>query len=704
MRKQKKLDFLISGVLLALNLCLTVQVVQAADIWECDIVSSEAGAALAEIVQERDIMALVYLSDEYPIRVSPSYDSAEIKTVPSGQMVNILDVQINEQQEVWVYVRLGTDADEMYGYVPRINLACSDSRFLGWEKQYGVGANTPMTYSVPGAESYADIDQFPESYRPALLELKKAHPSWTFAKFTTNLDWDTVIEKELQGGRSLVYKTFAEWAKDETYDNTGNWYYATKDILKIYMDPRNQLTEDVIFQFELLTYNAEYHTREAVELFLNNTFMKSSSPAPGTNQTYAEIFWSVGSDSGVSPFHLAARVLQEQGQGNSPLISGTYSSFEGYYNYFNIGASGTDEQVIINGLQYAKDHGWDSVYKAIAGGCDFISANYIKKQQDTLYLQKFNVNPQSPYGPFQHQYMQNISAPNSEAKSIRTLYAKAEALDNTFVFQIPVYENMPAEPCGEPVPTTDIILELPTGYTENVVWLDGVPYQGLLQDGLLVVKAADAAAKTAVVYQYNETGIPVNMYVWTLRYNGAAYKATPQPELENLLTYHGFSIRITGKSGIRFKTGISTDLRNQLTTARVNGYVLKEYGTLVMNHANREQYPMVMGGEKVLEGMAYGVDDSGELQDVIYETIDGRYRYTSVLVGMPPTQYKTEYAFRGYAVMEKDGQQIIIYGPAVAKSIYSLAQQLLANGSYLPESSAYEFLQQLVSDADQYAP
>lgn len=704
MRKQKKLRFILSAVLLALNLCLTSQAVQAADIWGWDGTSSEAEAALAEIVQERDIMALVYLSDEYPIRVFPSYDSAAITTVPSGQLVNILDVCINEQQEVWVYVRLETGAEELCGYVPRINLACSDSRFLEWEKQYGVGANIPMTFSVPGVESYADIDQFPESYRPALLELKRAHPSWTFVKLNTHLDWDTVIDNELQGGRSLVYKTLAEWAKDGLYDNTGNWYYATKDILKIYMDPRNQLTEDVIFQFELLTYNAEYHTREAVELFLNNTFMKSSGPAPGTTQTYAEIFFSVGSSSGVSPFHLAARVLQEQGQGNSPLISGTYPGFEGYYNYFNIGASGTNEQVIINGLQYAKDHGWDSVYKAIAGGCDFISANYIKKQQDTLYLQKFNVNPQSPYGPYQHQYMQNISAPNSEAKSIRSLYAKAGALDNTFVFQIPVYENMPEEPCSEPVPTTDITLKLPGGYTDNVVWLDGVPYQGQLQDGLLAVNAPDAGAKTAVVYQYNEAGVPVNMYVWTLRYNSASYKATPQPELENLLTYHGFSIRITGKSGIRFKTGISTDLRNQLTAAGVNGYVLKEYGTLVMNHANRELYPMVKGGEKVLEGMSYGVDDSGALQDIIYETIDGRYRYTSVLVGMPPEQYKTEYAFRGYAVLEKDNQKIIIYGPAVAKSIYSLAQQLLASGSYLPESSAYEFLQQLVSDADQYAP
>ena len=45
----------------------------------------------------------------------------------------------------------------------------------------------------------------------------------------------------------------------------------------------------------------------------------------------------------------------------------------------------------------------------LRGGADFISANYIKRAQDTLYLQKFNVNPKgtpNAYAPYTHQYMQ----------------------------------------------------------------------------------------------------------------------------------------------------------------------------------------------------------------------------------------------------------------------------------------------------------
>lgn len=668
----------------------------------------QAGEALQEIAGERDIMALVYLADEYPVRCMPSYESDTAVTVLSGQQVSILDVYVDDNFEIWEYVRLEFGGAEYYGYIPRTYLAVSDSRFLEWEEYYGMNPNASV-YAVDesGRAGYPDIEQFPESYRAALLTLKQQHPNWTFVKMNTTLDWNSVIYNQLQGGKSLVYKTFPDWAKNGLYD-TGNWYYATEEVLKIYMDPRNSLTEDAVFQFEQLTYNEKYHTLEAMQKFLNNTFMNDSKPAPGLDtMTFAELFWYLGKETGreVSPFHLAARVLQEQGQGTSPLISGTYPGYEGYYNYFNIGATGTtDEQVILSGLQYAKDKGWEGAYFSIQGGADFISANYIKKGQDTLYLQKFNVNPNGSYPVHTHQYMQNISAPTTEALSIKKLYADANSLDSTFVFKIPVYENMPAEACSAPetvTETLDITLELPDGYSDSTVWLDGVAYEGTVNGGKVTVTADDKSAQAAVVYQYSDSGVPTGMYVWSLSYSNGAYTAVPEPDLENLLTYHGFSIRITGKSGIRFKTGISADLRSSLTSVGVNGYTLKEYGTLVMNNSNRQQYPMIKDGSKVQSGMAYGTDANGNYTDIVYETVDGRYRYTSVLVGMPAAQYKTEFAFRGYIILEKNGKAITLYGPPVAKSIYSLAEQLLERGSYEQGTGAYEFLVKLINDADE---
>ncbi|MCI9337790.1 MAG: hypothetical protein HFH93_09660 [Lachnospiraceae bacterium] len=663
-----------------------------------------AGEALAEIAADRDIMALVYLSDEYPVRVSPSYDSPAAVTVLSGQTVNILDLAVDENMEVWHYVKLDYMNQEICGYVPRTYLACADERFLGWEETFGLNASA---YNVDGEGNYPDIEQFPESYRPMLLELKKTHPNWTFAKMNTTLDWGDVISNELLYGRSLVYKTLPEWAKNGLYD-TGNWYYASRAALELYMDPRNSLTEKAIFQFEQLTYNEAYHTQEAVANFLKNTFMTDNDGkvAPGTNTSYAKLFWEVGREEGrkVSPFHLAARVLQEQGDGTSPLISGTYPGYEGYYNYFNIKASGTtNEEIYRQGLQYAKEQGWSNADSAIRGGADFISANYIKRAQDTLYLQKFNVNPPgtpNAYATYTHQYMQNIMAPTTEGLSIKKLYSEAGALDNTFVFKIPVYENMPAQPCAEPVVSMEVAVALPEGYGDNVLWLDGVPYQGELRNGSLIVTAPHDKVKTAVLYRYDESGVARGMYVWSLAHNGTVYTATAQPGLQDLLTYHGFSIRIKGKTGIRVKTGISKDLRAQLIRPGVDGYVLKEYGTLVMNSANMSQYPMIKDGAKVAGSISYGIDSSGSMKDVAFELAEGRYRFTGVLVGIPVEQYKTEFAFRGYAVLERNGEQVVIYGPARARSIYDLAKAMLESGGYEPGSESYVFLEKLINDAD----
>lgn len=659
----------------------------------------EASQALQDIAEEREVMALVYLCDELSIREEADDNSAKIITVPSGQMVEILDVTVDEDYQVWEKVSAEVSGKVYEGYIPRKYLACSDERFLEWEELYSMNPGEAVMLAEENATGvYADIEQFPESYRPALEALKQKHPNWTFVRQNTGLDFQTVINNELQGGKSLVYKSYGDYCKEGQH--SPNWYFASEDVLKLYMDPRNSLHENAIFQFEQLTYNESYHTEAAVETFLKNTFMNSNSPAPKTNMTFSHIFWAIGAEQQVSPFHLAARVYQEQGQGTSPLISGNYPGYEGYYNYFNISASGsTNEQVITNGLNYARNNGWDNAYASILGGANVISANYIKKGQDTLYLQKFNVSTTASNPVYTHQYMQNIAAPTSEALSMKKLYESARALENTFVFKIPVYENMPASPCPMPTSSTNVVLQVPAGYDASTIYVDGIPYTPQVRNNRRIVTVPNGNAQAAVVYRYNENGAPIGMYVWTLEYRNNAYAVTEQPGLTDLLTYHGFSIRITGKAGIRFKTGISADLRNTLLTGGVNGYYLKEYGTLVMNNANRNTYPMIKGGEKVISGLAYGTDSNGAHQDSIYETVDGRYRYTSVLVGLPADQYKVEYAFRGYIVLTKDNKDITIYGPAMAKSIYSLAEQVLNMGTYASGSEADAFLRKLISDA-----
>ena len=96
------------------------------------------------------------------------------------------------------------------------------------------------------------------------------------------------------------------------------------------------------------------------------------------------------------------------------------------------------------GLVTAMRNGWDTIEKAIDGGAKFLANGYINQGQGTLYYQKFNVRPNATYSSYTHQYMTNIQAPATEGNSAYNSYKKANIINNSFIFEIPVYNNMPA--------------------------------------------------------------------------------------------------------------------------------------------------------------------------------------------------------------------------------------------------------------------
>ncbi len=240
----------------------------------------------------------------------------------------------------------------------------------------------------------------------------------------------------------------------------------------------------------------------------------------------------------------------------------------------------------------------------------------------------------------------------------------------------------------------------PAGYEKATVFVDGREYSAVNnRDGSFTVYPDDLNAKTVVMYKYNSSDVPVGMYVWKLSFDGSAFTTVPIPEFEDLLTYHGFSIRITGVSGIRFKSGISTVTRGKLTSdAGLAGYHLVEYGTLYMTQNNRLSYPFVKGGDKVGSGRSYWTAE-GSLHDKIVETVNGRYRFASVLVNLPAEQYNTEFAFRSYIILSDGTETITLYGPPVAKSIASLANQLNDMNKYQDGTGADLFIKRIIGES-----
>ncbi len=168
--------------------------------------------------------------------------------------------------------------------------------------------------------------------------------------------------------------------------------------------------------------------------------------------SYADILMEAAEQSKVSPYMLAAMILQEQG---SKGTSGSISGATGYYNYFNVGAYAANGMTAVErGLWYAAQSGsynrpWNTPEKAIVGGALFYAQNYLAAGQNTLYLKRFNVQGSNM---FKHQYMTNTAGAAEEGKSLGKAYTDTMRA-GILVFNIPVYNGMPETPC--PMPTKD---------------------------------------------------------------------------------------------------------------------------------------------------------------------------------------------------------------------------------------------------------
>ncbi len=336
-----------------------------------------------------------------------------------------------------------------------------------------------ISTKTKGATLKNGIENFPESYQPYLQELKRKYPNWEFTALYTGLDWNTVINNEYANNSNLVPKSYSDVWKCNipgiyNIEIDLGWVNASKSAIEYTMDARNFLNEVRIFQFEKQTYDERVNTKDGIEKILYGTefykrnveYYNSDGNKITMDKTYADLIWDAAVYSGVSPYNLASRIKQEVGPFiTHSSISGRVEGYEGLYNFYNIGATSSVEDLgaIKNGLRYARNGNnaseevknnylipWNEPSKAIKGGAVFIGSSYISVGQYTLYLQKFDVNNQYKNSLYWHQYMTNCLAPYSECSSIYKAYNTSGMLNSSIAFVIPVYENMPDEICTRP--------------------------------------------------------------------------------------------------------------------------------------------------------------------------------------------------------------------------------------------------------------
>ncbi len=384
------------------------------------------------------------------LRKEPTVESSSLSSFENGDTVTIFGEIINGKDGKKWYK---TENGNVIGYV------CADYITNIREK--------PAEYEPDASfEDNLTKQKFPESYKKLLRELHAAHPNWIFLADHLEISWAEALAAESAVGKSLIstyrndsYKSMEYGAYDWTsgkyvgFDGS-SWVTADREIVAYFMEPRNFLNENGIFQFLDQSYDEKIQNLEGIKKIVAGKFLDNKFPED-TNKTYSDIIEAAAKKSKVSPYVLAAMIIQEQGsKGDSGSISGKVSGYEGYYNYFNIGAYKSGGLTAVQrGLKYAtgafssdkakEKYGlpWNTRAKSIVGGAIWYGSGYIEVGQDTLYYKKFDFIGPSYYS---HQYMSNIEGANSEAKIMKSAYAGVPT-DTALTFSIPVFKEMPAE-------------------------------------------------------------------------------------------------------------------------------------------------------------------------------------------------------------------------------------------------------------------
>lgn len=399
------------------------------------------------------------LKAAYKLRKGPNSYTARVKSIKKGVEVSI-DGYVELDGVIWYHCAYLN----YIGYIPATKLTITEE---------------------PSADAfYAQLESFPDSYKDALTALHEAHPEWQFVAVDTALSWTDVVKNENVVGRNTIQSNYPkgtaslapfsylstdegayDWSTDTYKVKDGsNWYAAAEAVIMYYLDPRNFLTEDGIYQFEALAYDSGQKV-SVVNSILKDTFMKGNYSVVDkltgkkVSGTYSTLFMTAGKTAGASPYYLARSARLELGVNGSDSVSGTYPGYEGIYNYFNIGANDSSSGgAIANGLAWASggssgsttyNRPWTNPEKSIIGGAQYVAESYINKGQNTSYFKKFNVVNRAS-GLYSHQYYTNVQGALSESKIAKSAYAACNMTNDAMIFYIPYYDDMPAKACALP--------------------------------------------------------------------------------------------------------------------------------------------------------------------------------------------------------------------------------------------------------------
>lgn len=341
----------------------------------------------------------------------------------------------------------------------------------------------PETPVNPDAEKTFEesLADFPESYHSYLRALHATYPNWKFVADKLEMSFDEAVQNEyivtmyynskgepIYTCRSMVevsqgiawrslQKLAYDWAtnKWQVFDSD-RWVASSREVVAYYMDPRNFLNDTYVYMFLKQSYDPSMQNEDGLNSIIANTFLALPYEYNASHQidklyegSYAKVLMAAAEKSNINPYVLAAKILTEIGKQNpSQIVSGAYPGYEGYYNFFNWGASGSNP--VAAGLETAKKEAWDSRASAILGGAQKLANGYVNDKQDTYYYMDFNVI-KKPY--YTHQYAAAAYDAYNKAYNLSITYK--DYTSAPLVFSIPVYTSIPDALATKPAAKDD---------------------------------------------------------------------------------------------------------------------------------------------------------------------------------------------------------------------------------------------------------
>lgn len=252
--------------------------------------------------------------------------------------------------------------------------------------------------------------------------IKKSDLQQQLVKLSKNyrtLDDITKIQQNVYGAPPQVQR------------NNSGWSNATYNEIKNAMNAKT-LAKNSALKYQFLRLDRP----QSLSVDRLNRLLKGKGMLENQGQAFA----NAAKLTGVNEIYLIAHALLETGNGQSKLAKGANlvnnqvvsNSPIKYYNVYGIGAY--DYAPLVNGINYAKQSGWNSISKAIIDGAKFIAQDYIKSGQNTLYKMRWN-----PDQPGTHQYATDINWANLNAKSLKYLYDQINSVGK--YFEIPVFNQ-----------------------------------------------------------------------------------------------------------------------------------------------------------------------------------------------------------------------------------------------------------------------